>query len=314
MGENCKTFLAAGAHKGMRFDAALAFLAPGLGLRGRRRLIDNGQATLNGKRAKAGARLDTGDRLELREAVIPESPRASLLRVRDPWLFFFKPSGLHTAAIEGAATASLESMLPQILLKNNLRTSAILLQRLDFATSGIVGAAQNEDARACYEKMEKSGQCHKYYLAILSGILEKRVVADFALDTDNRKKNRVLPSRGSRETCFQPLAAWEDCGELRHLLPQTGMTGGATLALCEIRAGQRHQIRCHAAALGFPLMGDGLYGSGVRDKFILEHFLLEMPDCRILCDGRQALLARLPEKGQKAVWNWLDRRGYKAET
>lgn len=313
MGEISKTFLATGTHKGMRFDAALASLAPGLGLRARRRHIANGLATLNGKKAKPGARLDIGDSLELREAEIPEVPQARLLKVHGPWCFFFKPSGLHTAAIAGAATASLEAMLPQLLLKNNIKHSAVLLQRLDFATSGIVSAALNGAARASFEKMEERGQCHKYYLAVLSGILERRVVADYGLDTANRKKTKVLPSRSSRETCFQPLAIWNECGELRHLLPQAGISGGATLALCEISSGQRHQIRCHASAIGFPLIGDGLYGSGDPDKFILEHFFLEMPHCRILCSGHQSLLARLPEKGKKAVWAWLYRQGFKTE-
>lgn len=313
MGEICKTFLAMEEQKGMRFDAALASLAPNVGLRVRRRYIVNGLATLNGKKARPGERVDIGDCLELREAKIPEAPQARILRIQYPWCFLFKPSGLHTAAIEGSATACLESMLPELLLKNNCRHSAAMMQRLDFATSGIVTAALSGEAEINFRKMEKLGLCHKYYLAILSGIMEKKVVADFALDTANRKKNRVLHSRGIRETYFMPLAFWKECGELSPLFDQVSMPGNATLALCEIRSGQRHQIRCHAAALGFPLVGDGLYGSGVPDKFILEHFFLDMPGCRILCSGPQSLLARLPETGKKAVRNWLAGMGHKTD-
>ncbi len=43
----------------------------------------------------------------------------------------------------------------------------------------------------------------------------------------------------------------------------------ASLLACRLETGRTHQIRVHLAAIGHPLLGDGVYGPGFRTKAAL---------------------------------------------
>lgn len=238
---------------GERLDKAIAILASGLGLRARRRLIEQGHARVNGKAAHPGYRVRKGQILTL--DVLPEQPRVLPMAEDGEYAIYYKPAGLHTAQISGSLEPSLESSIA------NPQTR--LLQRLDFATSGLVLAAKSDAAAAAFRHWEKTGQCLKLYLALLAGNLQNPAVAMNRLDTANRAKTAILPA-------IAPI--------LRHSLywPLTHPTPATTLALCAIAAGQRHQIRAHALSLGHPLLGDELYGQA-GGQFLLEHFCLKFP-------------------------------------
>ena len=95
-GENCQ--LRVGAERsGMRLDAVLGELFPGMGLRGRRRLVGRGAVLVNGRRAKSGQAVRTGDLVEAvgeqasRSAQTGQPvgvPQARLLDVKDGFCFF----------------------------------------------------------------------------------------------------------------------------------------------------------------------------------------------------------------------------------
>lgn len=50
-----------------------------------------------------------------------------------------------------------------------------------------------------------------------------------------------------------------------------GPPAGRTLVLCCIHKGARHQIRAHMAHIGYPLVGDTLYGSTTTEPLRLHH-------------------------------------------
>lgn len=257
---------------GTRLDALLAALCPGMGLRGRRRLCQQGRAVVNGRVRPAGHTLRAGDVCAILPAEAAptgappvtvggaageEAPRLLTARgMPDGLHFCSKPAGLHTLALAGSNADSLEARLPGLFPQPLPRP----LTRLDGGTSGIVTLAATPEAAAHWHAAEDAGQCRKYYLALLAGRLEGAVTVTNALDTRHRATTAVLGRDAAplRHTHLAPLF-WcaPDAG---HALPHSPPTQGVTLALCGILKGARHQIRAHAAHVGYPLWGDSRYG------------------------------------------------------
>jgi 23S rRNA pseudouridine1911/1915/1917 synthase len=277
---------------GQRLDRALTRLFPQMGLRGNRRAIAAGLALRNGRAEKASCRLRAGDRLEVLERAPFAAARPRFLSRRGEYVFVDKPAGLHCAGLAGGADPGLEGFLPEILPPEC--GGARLLQRLDCETSGIVCAALNSRAVAAFRAAEREGRCEKRYLAVLLGVLPQKAIVRLGLDTARRRKSRLLSSEGdeTRWTEFRPLRHF-DTARAGFLSAPAEISPDAparslTLAACRIRRGARHQIRAHAAALGHPLWGDGLYGTPAdsrepplrRSAFFLHHGMISFPGGR----------------------------------
>ena len=294
-----KSLTVPAACHGQRLDKVLAELVPTASLRARRRLCQEGLALVNGRSRPPGHSLRAGDEISVRARTTPcaalagqdqpcllDSPRA------DTGLYFlYKPAGLHTTALAGSAHPSLQALLPTLL-----GGPAILLNRLDCGTSGLVLAASDEAAAARWAAWENAGRCRKFYLALLTGhVAETRVVTE-ALDTAQRKITRILAESAPplRHTRITPLAHVHST-DVQAPPTDQGPTP-LTVALCEIRKGARHQIRAHAAHAGHPLWGDMRYatptsataasplaqaGAQGDGHFFLHHGILHLPDFSI---------------------------------
>jgi 23S rRNA pseudouridine1911/1915/1917 synthase len=61
-------------------------------------------------------------------------------------------------------------------------------------------------------------------------------------------------------------------------LVSAGPEGTRVLAVARLARGFRHQVRCHLAWIGLPLVGDELYGSGGDEPLALSAIALSFPD------------------------------------
>ena len=327
---------------GQRLDFALSLLLPHMGLRGRKRCIENGLVLVNGRACTAAQRLRKGDVVSLQAA--EQEPAAAapmakgveqsaacapgmdcsqceprLLAIQGALCFFYKPAGLHTAALVGGTAPSLEGMLPQLLVGDDGSAAGScpqLLQRLDHGTSGIVCGAFGNEAAEDFRRLEVAGHCEKRYVALLAGRLEEDFTVRRALRTDKRNKSRVLEcdTGRSRWTEFLPLYYF-DGPELN--LPAFDADSqfhrvGLTLAGCRIRRGARHQIRAHAASFGHPLWNDPLYGFDSTDDdsgaesasvFFLHHGCLTLPGATCIVPPPWTFL---PEPAAQRALEWLN--------
>lgn len=274
---------------GNRLDAILGLLYPQYSLRTRRRILKN--AKLNGIDARAGYRPKSHDILEFN---IPEQPNLNpdlnldsdfktgasfipiLLDYQLPFYFFHKPEKVHTLSLAGQANPdSFEEAARKTEYK-----SLILLQRLDYHTSGIITACATEEACKKFKSMEKSGKIRKYYLTVMDGNFEQPIVAKGKIDTRNRKKSRLTGKQAEsvRQTIFYPLAYLKN--NLKN--PDNAFISNFenenyTLAIARINCGVRHQIRVHAKGTGHPLTGDALYGMG-SGTYFLHNFCIVIDD------------------------------------
>ena len=131
-----------------------------------------------------------------------------------------------------------------------------LCNRIDRNTGGIVIAAKNAEALRVMNEKIAAREIEKYYLCVVSGrprppegTLEGFIFKDAA---KNRVYVRKKPEPGARTavTHYRTLAS----------------RGGLSLVECRLGTGRTHQIRAQMAAAGTPLLGDGKYGDGRRNR------------------------------------------------
>ena len=113
--------------------------------------------------------------------------------------------------------------------------------RLDRDTSGLVLIAKNELA-AC----KLAGKIHKDYYAVCSGTLNGKGTIDLPI----RRVCESIIERGVFSDGEKAVTHWEAISN----------KSNTTLLKINLETGRTHQIRVHFSHLGYPLLGDTLYG------------------------------------------------------
>ena len=124
-----------------------------------------------------------------------------------------------------------------------------VVHRLDKVTSGVMIFALTAEAHRGLNRQFERHEVEKLYHAIVEGLPPwDEHTARHMLQTNVGRKHRtvVVHKRGKNsETHFKVLKRGQDKA-LVEAHPKTGRT---------------HQVRVHLSALGFPLLGDNLYGA-----------------------------------------------------
>jgi len=251
---------------GERLDKVLEAFLPGSGLRLRRRLCDEGRILVEDLARKPGYKVLGGQRMVWKgegTAVSPEDLGLMEVERHGGFAAVYKPGGVHSASIAGRDVPSAESLLPGMFPE----VSPVLLNRLDFLTSGLLLVALTDAAAESWRAAEESGGIRKFYLAEVKGRFDGVATVRNRLDTADRKITKVLAEQDDDPR------RWTDVKSLSH-----DRVRNTSMVTCLIVKGARHQIRAHLASIGHAIVGDPLYGDGREGGALhLHHRRVELP-------------------------------------
>ena len=231
------------------------------------KLIAEGYITVNERVAKAGLRLNTGDRLRViisptqPSQLVPEAMALNIIYEDDDLLVIDKPAGLTVHPVPGHPAHTLVnailSRFPHLAdISDSLRPG--IVHRLDRDTSGVMVVAKNSLAQAKLVEQFKARSVVKAYLVLVKGRLTPEngiIEAPIGRDPRNRKRMAVVAGGRQARTDYQVIKYIGDY-TLLEVRPETGRT---------------HQIRVHFSAVGYPVVGDKVYG--VKSPFLSRQFL-----------------------------------------
>lgn len=138
-----------------------------------------------------------------------------------------------------------------------------LVHRLDKDTSGLIMIAKNDVAmRALQRKIEKR-TIDKFYLAVVIGAPKDDlgyIESFIGRDPHDRKKMTAIDPVNPKlaKTKFRVLERMN----------------GLSLIEVELLTGRTHQIRVHLSSIGFPIIGDSVYGREKVNREIMEKYHL----------------------------------------
>ncbi|MES5097982.1 pseudouridine synthase [Agrobacterium sp. BA1120] len=176
----------------------------------------------------------------------PMEPYVSIIYRDEDFIVLDKPSGL--LSVPGRDPALGDSLASRV---QKQFPKALMINRLDKDTSGIVLMSLNRKAHAAIASQFENRTTQKSYIAVVWGTVaddDGHIDLPLAIDPDNKPRHRVDHEGGkSAQTDWHVLERLQLPATRLRLHPLTGRT---------------HQLRVHMKALGHPILGDEFYADG----------------------------------------------------
>jgi len=259
---------------GQRLDKVLTEQLPDLSRTQIQRLLKEEQILVNGRPAKANLKLEGGEQVTItlpepeETELVPEAIPLDIRYEDEDMLVINKPAGMVVHPAVGHSSGTLVNAIlahcPDLPGIGGEKRPGIV-HRLDKETSGLIVIAKNELALRHLQAQFKDRTVGKQYLALVDGQVHPPTAlidAPIGRDPRQRKKMAVIPfgsSAHSRpaQTQYDTVTGYDDY----------------TLLRCELFTGRTHQIRVHLAYIGFPIVGDKVYGRRKPSIPLKRHFL-----------------------------------------
>ena len=251
-------FIIAEDGEGERIDKYLNLMMESLSRSYLQKLMAEQCVTVNGKTVKANYRLKADDKVMLKVPpaitpdIEPENIPLSVLYEDNDVIVINKPKGMVVHPAAGHYSGTLVNALLYHCAGNLSGINGIMrpgiVHRIDMDTTGSVIVCKNDFAHASIAQQLKEHTIVRRYHAIVCGVIKENEGTIHTLigrhQTDRKKMSVVTSGGKDAVTHYRVLKRFDKY----------------TYVECVLETGLTHQIRVHMAHIGYPLLGDEVYG------------------------------------------------------
>ncbi len=221
-------------------------------------LKNNNRIFLNGRKVQVFEQVCMGDSVEIvfpegKSQITPQFEPLEILFEDECFLAVNKPALMPCHPSVGHNSGTLANYVAGYFEKNGIKTAVRIPARIDSGTTGVVIIAKNE-----YVAQKLSSEnTEKTYFCVCQGILPPKgeINLPIARDESSILKRKISENGKNALTFYEKINEDENW----------------SAALVKIKTGRTHQIRVHMSAIGYPLVGDWLYGKETAE--ISRHLL-----------------------------------------
>jgi len=199
--------------------------------------------------------LNIGDELHLyydEEILFGDVEPAKLIADEIEYSVWDKPCGMFSQGTKWGDHNSITRWVELFGLEENKipQRPCFLVHRLDRATSGLILVAHSKKVASKLARLFENRQIEKRYTAIVNGCYPAEdKFQKLDSDIDGKSATSII------------------------LSSEYDLEKNQTSLLIKIESGRKHQIRKHLSGVGFPIIGDRLYG-GIDDEDSLRPDLM----------------------------------------
>lgn len=280
-----------------RIDQVLMDLFPEITRSTSKELVMKGIVQVNSNNVRSNYRVNEGDLISIDKEKVDEyigknknsSIKATKLELKiifedEYTIVINKDTGVTTHPVPGHREDTLLNGLVYYqqnndTLSNNREQRKIRpVHRLDKDTSGVIIFAKTRDAQAFYSDQFEKGSVQKTYLAVVKGNFnnylhsqgKEEIFLQNYIQRSKKDKKKMITTEG-------------DYGELAisfisFVNRWRGRNGEYSIVKILPKTGRTHQIRVHLSILGFPILGDVLYGGENFKRLMLHSNSLQIKD------------------------------------
>jgi 23S rRNA pseudouridine1911/1915/1917 synthase len=243
----------------LRLDQALSLHIAGMSRAAARRHITLGGVWINGKRVQIQSRtVCPGDKVDLFISRAGcrkyyEASPGNILHKDTALLFYRKEPGIPTQPVLSDSYNNLYAALLRYLKAAGGVSYLGLHHRLDLDTSGVILFTLSRTINKTIHEQFRQHLIKKSYLALVSG------TASFNGET----ATTFISRQGGNYTCSLSGPGKVAVTRFTTLQQQEGIS----IVRAEPESGRTHQIRLQLSFLGYPILGDPLYGAGPTGEY-----------------------------------------------
>jgi len=223
-----------------------------------KKMIDDEMLLVNGEHVKSNYKLNSGDEVLLRIPdpkpldVCAEDIEVPILYEDEDIVVVDKPRGMVVHPAAGNYSGTLVNALIGYCGDNLSDINGVIrpgiVHRIDRDTSGVLVVAKTNTAHERLSEKLKVHDIERVYVALVYGVIAEnqgKIDAPIGRHPTDRKKMAVNAKNGrSAVTHFRVLERFKD----------------ATYIEVTLETGRTHQIRVHMSYIGYPIIGDTVYG------------------------------------------------------
>ncbi len=220
--------------------------------------IREGYVRVNGAAVKPNYKVGPGDQIEVRVPItvtselVPEPIPLDIVYEDSDVIVVNKPRGMVVHPAAGHPNGTLVNALMyhcKDLSGINGEIRPGIVHRIDKDTSGLLMAAKNDAAHASLSEQLKEHTVTRRYIAVVHGTIpHEQGTIDAPIGRDPKDRKLYMVTDKNAKTA------------VTHFVVRERMDSGYTLLELMLETGRTHQIRVHMKYVGYPLVGDPVYG------------------------------------------------------